>query len=343
MMEVTWKSPSNIALIKYWGKYGNQLPRNPSLSLTLEEAYTRTTVTLEKKRSRKPSCSLLLDGQPQPAFEVKILAYLSLIASEVPLIRTHHLHIQTHNSFPHSSGIASSASAMSALAMCLCSLHLMHGGKAPEHIYSWASHLARLGSGSAARSIFPGWSLWGKTGNIPESSNKFAIGYPTNYHMNFNDIQDTILLVSKQEKAVSSRAGHALMQHHPMARQRFKNARARLNQLLEVLENGDWNPFIEIVEAEALELHALMMTSRPSYILMRPETLAIIDKIRAFREKTQLTVCFTLDAGPNVHVLYPYFEKRKIRNFIQKELLPYCEDQVPIYDHMGRGPIQEIS
>ncbi|HCK21525.1 MAG TPA: diphosphomevalonate decarboxylase [Bacteroidetes bacterium] len=343
MMEVTWKSPSNIALIKYWGKYGTQLPRNPSLSLTLEEAFTRTTVAIEKKRSRKPSCTLLLDGQPQPAFEAKVLTYLQTIAGEMPLIKSHHLSIQTHNSFPHSSGIASSASAMSALAMCLCSLHLMNGGKAPENVYSWASHLARLGSGSAARSIFPGMSLWGKATGILESSNKYAIGYPTNYHMNFNDIQDTILLVSKKEKAVSSRAGHALMQNHPMARQRFKNAKVRLDQLLVVLEKGDWNAFIELVEAEALELHALMMTSHPSYLLMRPETLAIIEKIRAFREKTQLPVCFTLDAGPNVHVLYPYYEKRKVRNFIQKELLPYCEDQVPIYDHMGRGPIQELS
>jgi diphosphomevalonate decarboxylase len=98
--------------------------------------------------------------------------------------------------------------------------------------------------------------------------------------------------------------------------------------------------FADIVEAEALELHALMMTSQPSFILMQPNTLDIIQRIRSFRERTQLPVCFTLDAGPNVHVLYPYYEKRKVRNFIQKELLPLCEQQVAIYDHMGRGPKQ---
>jgi len=130
------------------------------------------------------------------------------------------------------------------------------------------------------------------------------------------------------------------MDKHPMARIRYRNAVVRLEKLLSVLTTGDWSAFASIVEAEALELHALMMTSDPSYILMTPNTLDIIQRIRDFRERTQLPVCFTLDAGPNVHVLYPYYEKRKVRNFIQKELLPLCQDNQALYDHMGRGPIQ---
>ena len=101
------------------------------------------------------------------------------------------------------------------------------------------------------------------------------------------------------------------MDKHPMARIRYRNAVVRLEKLLSVLTTGDWSAFASIVEAEALELHALMMTSDPSYILMTPNTLDIIQRIRDFRERTQLPVCFTLDAGPNVHVLYPYYEKGK--------------------------------
>ncbi len=345
MMEykVTWKSPSNIALVKYWGKYGVQIPKNPSLSITLEEAFTRTTVALEKKRSKKVSCSLLFEGNAKPQFEEKISGYLNSIKDDFPFLQQYHLHIESGNSFPHSSGIASSASSMSALALCICTLHTMTGGKPPKDFLGNASNYARLGSGSACRSIYPEFSIWGKVAGIESSSNKMAIAHPVEYHKDFTDIQDTILIVSKKEKEVSSRAGHDLMNHHPMASIRFRNARQRLNTLLEVLKAGDWSEFIEIAEAEALELHSLMMSSSPSFLLLEPNTVAIIKAIRAFRERTKLPVGFTLDAGPNVHVLYPYFEKRKVRNFIQKELLPLCENQVAIYDHMGRGPLQELA
>ncbi len=339
-MNVTWKSPSNIALIKYWGKYGRQLPRNASLSITLDEAHTITSVTTEKKRTKKASCSLLFEGKPNPVFEAKVQDFLRSIQKDFPFLGSQHLLIETSNSFPHSAGIASSASAMSALALCLCSLDILHGGKLPEDFFRKASNYARLGSGSAARSVYPEFSVWGKTNLVPLSSNQYALASPVNYHANFNDIQDTILLVSRSEKSVSSRAGHALMDKHPMARIRYRNAVVRLEKLLSVLTTGDWSAFASIVEAEALELHALMMTSDPSYILMTPNTLDIIQRIRDFRERTQLPVCFTLDAGPNVHVLYPYYEKRKVRNFIQKELLPLCQDNQALYDHMGRGPIQ---
>lgn len=340
---VTWKSPSNIALIKYWGKYGIQLPKNPSLSITLEEAYTKTTVQIEKKRSRKISASLLFEGKPNIVFEEKIVKFLNSLATEFPFLRNYHLDINSENSFPHSSGIASSASSMSALALCLCSLNLMTGGKPQKDFLNYASHIARLGSGSASRSLYPDFSLWGKVKEIETSSNKYGIQYPMDYHSNFSDIQDTILIISRKEKSVSSRVGHALMESHPMANIRYKNARQRLTELLSTLQTGDWNSFAKIVEAEALELHALMMSSNPSFILMEPNTLAVIQAIREFRNRTGLPICFTLDAGPNVHVLYPYYEKRKIRNFIQKEFLPLCVDQVAIYDHSGHGPIQELA
>ena len=95
---------------------------------------------------------------------------------------------------------------------------------------------------------------------------------------------------------------------------------------------------INITESEALQLHALMMCSNPSYILMKPNTLRIIEAIRSFRNETQIPLCFTLDAGPNVHLLYPESEAEKVEQFIKDELASYCTDGRWIADHVGDGP-----
>jgi len=340
-MKITWRSPSNIALIKYWGKHGNQLPNNTSLSLTLHESYTETSVELKKKRKKTtPDIDFYFEGKKNEKFAGKVFSYLDMLKDELSFIRDHKLVIRSENSFPHSAGIASSASSMSALALCLMSIKTAMEKKSSSYdkFLQEASYYARLGSGSAARSVFPEFSVWGKTTAVKNSSDEFAIPFPANYHSDFNDLQDTILIVNDKEKSVSSRAGHALMNDHPAATLRYKNAKTNLSGLLSVLKSGDWELFVSIVEAEALELHALMMTSSPSYILMKPNTLEIIERIRRFRTETKIPVCFSLDAGPNVHVIYPYFEKKKVRNFIQEELLVFCTRKKAIYDGMGNGP-----
>lgn len=340
-MQINWKSPSNIALIKYWGKHGVQLPNNPSLSLTLREANTTTSLDLKKKRSKKNiEIDFLFEGERNDKFAAKLETFLASVTQELPWLTKNRLVLRSENSFPHSAGIASSASSMSALALCLMSTNRMLT-KTPEDDATFlrmASRLARLGSGSAARSVYPGFTVWGKTTSVKNSSDNHAIIAPANYHADFNELQDSILIVHAGEKSVSSRAGHALMNDHPMAAQRYKNAHARLKQLLDALKHADWQLFCKVVETEALELHALMMTSDPSFILMHPNTLAIIERIRFFRATTNIPVCFTLDAGPNVHILYPYFAKKEVRNFIQSELLQFCVKKKVIYDQMGDGP-----
>jgi len=104
-----------------------------------------------------------------------------------------------------------------------------------------------------------------------------------------------------------------------------------------ILENGDVAEFIKIVESEALTLHAMMMTSMPYYILMKPNTLEIINSIWKYRNATGIPVCFTLDAGANVHVLYPQNVKEKVLEFITKELIGYCENSQYICDEIGTG------
>jgi diphosphomevalonate decarboxylase len=116
-------------------------------------------------------------------------------------------------------------------------------------------------------------------------------------------------------------------------------ATSNFNDLLSVLKSGDEGAFVRIVESEALNLHAMFLTSSPGYILMHPGTLAIIDKIRKYRNATGTFLCFTLDAGPNVHLVYPRHLRVNIREFIKSELLQWCENARWIDDEIGNGPV----
>lgn len=340
--QFTWRSPSNIALVKYWGKFGDQLPQNPSLSLTLAASFTDTMLEYSFKEATDTTIDLefFFHGERKEAFETKIKAFLERLLPFYPFLGQLSLSIHSGNSFPHSAGIASSASSMSALALCLCSLedHLFGTLSDAGAFDQKASYLARLGSGSACRSIFPYASVWGVTSDIPNSANEYAVAAEHILHDTFKDLHDDILIVSKEEKQVSSRAGHELMEGNPFAQARYAQARKHLSLLIEALKSGDLPAFGKIVEDEAMALHALMMSSNPSYMLMHPNSLAIIEKVREYRADTGHQVYFTLDAGPNVHLLYPGESIHEVRSFIESDLKKYCEEEYYIQDWVGEGP-----
>ncbi|MBF0693856.1 MAG: diphosphomevalonate decarboxylase [Flavobacterium sp.] len=340
----TWSAPSNIALVKYWGKHGQQLPANPSISFTLNNCKTITSVAFESRSQDKFSFDLFFEGSPKEDFKPKIQKFLDNASPYIPFINQLHLTIDTQNTFPHSSGIASSASGMAALAMNLMSIEkLLNPEMADEYFFQKASFLARIGSGSACRSIDGKMVVWGKHQGISESSDLYGVTFDGKVHEIFENFQDTILLVDKGEKQVSSSLGHGLMNGHPFAEQRFSQAHANLSELKSVFESGDLQKFIEIVESEALTLHSMMMTSKPYFILMKPNTLEIINKIWNFRNKTGVPICFTLDAGANVHVLYPESHKEKALEFIKAELVAYCQSNQYICDEVGTGAKQLAS
>ena len=127
------------------------------------------------------------------------------------------------------------------------------------------------------------------------------------------------------------------MHNHPFAERRFTQAHENLSKIKAILSSGNVAEFIKIVESEALTLHAMMMTSMPYFILMKPNTLEIINKIWKYRNETQVPVCFTLDAGANVHVLYPENVRENVLLFIQNELIEYCQNGQYICDEIGNG------
>ena len=340
---VSWQSPSNIALVKYWGKYGEQLPMNPSISFTLKNCNTKTSLSFESKDSEGFDFEVYLDGNREISFEPKIEKFFERVEVYLPFLKDYKFVIETSNSFPHSSGIASSASGMSALSLCLIELELLlNSDTDASPIFNdaeieKASFIARLGSGSACRSLEGPIIVWGEHSEIGNSSNLFGTKYPFEIHNNFKNYQDTILLVDKGEKQVSSTIGHNLMINHPFAEQRFKQANENLSKLIPILKNGNLPEFVKIVESEALSLHAMMMTSLPYFILMKPNTLEIINRIWKFRGENDSNICFTLDAGANVHVLYPETEKEAVLHFIKNDLSQFCKNGEFIVDEVGLG------
>ncbi|MBM3171127.1 MAG: diphosphomevalonate decarboxylase [Bacteroidetes bacterium] len=334
-----WQAPSNIAIVKYWGKYGIQLPCNSSISLSLEAACTQTKVEVLPLSGKGTEVHFYLDGERKESFETKIWTLLHLLGDDCRFWKEHSLRISSSNTFPHSAGIASSASGMAALALCLLDLEFkFREQERPLNFFQIASSWARLGSGSACRSLFGGFVSWGKAEGLNSSLEEGA-PLPFQVHSVFKGMKDAILLVDQAEKKVSSTIGHGLMVDHWFSERRFLQAEAHTQRLLSILKEGDAEGFVELTEAEALSLHAMMMTSASNYLLMRPNTIAVIEEIRAFRKQTGLPVCFTLDAGPNIHLLYPATIENRVKTLIDNLTQDFCLGK-NLIDSMGTGPVE---
>jgi diphosphomevalonate decarboxylase len=333
--KVSESCPSNIALIKYWGKFDGQIPANPSISYTLNECKTNTEI--EFFADEEFSVQTFLAGKEEVKFSEKIERYFQAIEEYLPWILKGKYLIKTENTFPHSSGIASSASGFGAIAKCLMSLDGHFFGKSDEKFQlKKASFLARLGSGSACRSLYDGLVVWGKTEEVNDSSDLFAVPYSNDeIHPVFKNFNDWVLLIHEGEKSVSSTVGHGLMNTNPYAERRFQEAHESFKSLKAILKSGDMTGFIKLVEHEALTLHAMMMMSEPAFILMKTETLTVINKIWEFRKETDLPLFFTLDAGANVHLLFPADKNEdQIKEFIIKELVQHTQKNGVVKDVM---------
>lgn len=336
---ITWQSPSNIALVKYWGKKDVQIPCNSSVSFTLSTSNTTTKVEYSPSTQGKVQVEFYLDMVRNEKFEVKIVSFLESLLPVFPFINQLSFKIYSANTFPHSAGIASSASGMSALALCLCDIENTYFNTLDETaFYQKASHIARLGSGSACRSLYGGVVSWGPISGFSNTSNEYGTCLNDHVHPDFLTFKDSILIVDAGQKKVSSRVGHGLMNSNPFSNQRFEQANTNIVRLLKAMKENDMETFMAITESEALTLHAMMMTSMPYFLLMKPNTINLIEKIWDFRQQTGLPVCFTLDAGPNIHLLYPQHTENKVIEFIESDLTKYLHDFCYLKDQVGNGP-----
>jgi diphosphomevalonate decarboxylase len=339
--KIGWRSPYSLELIKHFGEREHRLPANPSLSMTLSEAFADVSVEygfIETLSLPGVHCSL--QGINDPDTEKKICSFVENAVVDIPVLKNLRMNINARVTPLHSSQSISLSPLYSSLALCLCSIEENINGTVtgPMDFYRKSSYLARLGSGNACRSVYGGYVTWGKSDDFAEFSNFYAHPFPFEVHPVFQQMEYNLLIISSEARKITDVTGHKLMKGHPYSGGRSDQARSNLNKLIQVLQSGDTNAFVSIIENEASSLHAMIMSSPEDVILLKPETIAIIERVRLFRDKNQVPVCFTLNASPNVHLLYPGTCKDQVSAFVEKELLSFCENKKMLSDRIGKGP-----
>lgn len=287
-LKATARAGPNIAFLKYWGNRDPTLhiPNNSSLSLTLAELNTITTVEFSPDLAKD---EIWIDGAPAaPAAYARVVAHLDLLRSRAGI--NHRARVSSHNNFPTGVGLAASASGFAALT--LASAKALGLALDEREL----SRLARRGSGSAARSILGGYvELLAGT----KDGDSYAQQVAPQEHW---QLLDLIALVSTTPKETSSLDGHRLAATSPFYQARLQAVPQALTQMKEAIHKRDLAILGPLVEAEALSLHTVMMTSRPPLLYWQPATVAVLREMPEWR-KGGIEAYFTLDAGPNVHLL----------------------------------------
>jgi diphosphomevalonate decarboxylase len=300
---VTAIAHPNIALIKYWGNRDSELriPANSSLSMNLAGLVTRTQVTFDPLLDRD-----LLTINHAPASEegmARVKLVLDLVREMAGL--NYSAQITSKNNFPTGAGIASSASAFAALSLAASTAA---GLQLSER---QLTRLARRGSGSACRSIPSGFVEW-QAGINDKSSFAYSIAPPEHW-----DLVDCIAVVSETHKPTTSSEGHKLVDTSVLQAARLADTPARLERCRRALLERDFNSLVEVVELDSNLMHAVMMTSTPALVYWQPVTLAVIHAVRSWR-KSGMPVCYTIDAGPNVHLLTLAGYADQVRNMLKQ-------------------------
>lgn len=283
------RAHSNIAFIKYWGNRDHilRLPANSSLSMNLSELHTTTSV---EWILAKDTDTLEINGSPasQGALD-RVSAHLDVIRRRFDI--QSFAHVSSTNNFPMGTGIASSASAFAALTVAAVA------ALGVELSECELSTLARMGSGSAARSIPSGFVEW-YAGHSHETS--FAETFVQRDHW---DLVDVVAVLSRRHKRIGSSAGHREADTSVLQPARVANADQRLGDIKAAIASRNFKAFAGIVEEDSNLMHAVMMTSRPPLFYWDPLSLRVMQAVRNWRTADRLRVCYTLDAGPNVHCI----------------------------------------
>ena len=301
--KVTAIAHPNIAFIKYWGNRDDalRLPSNGSISMNLEGLTTTTNVRFNSllKEDLLTLNNKKLSG---PALE-RVRTFLDLIRSIAN--KRIFAEVTSENNFPTGAGIASSASAFAALAMAATKAIGLNLTEAE------LSHLARHGSGSACRSIPDGFVEW-YSGDQDEKSYAASIAPAASW-----DLVDCIALVTIGHKEVGSTAGHRLANTSPLQTARVQDAPRRLDICRSAILKKDFQQFAEIIELDSNLMHAVMMTSTPPLFYWELQTLEVMRAVRNWRGQG-IPVGYTLDAGPNVHVICLSSDYEKIKHNLEQ-------------------------
>lgn len=295
MPKTTIRAGSNIAFIKYWGvdDAAINLPQTDSISMTLADAHTTTTVEWQAdsaSANHTDKDTIMVDGR-ELAGEAgaRLVRHLDRIRTIAGTQQR--AHVASQNNFPMASGIASSASGFAALTVAACRALSL------DLTASQLSALARLGSGSASRSLFGGYVQWDRGADHESSVARML--FPAEHW----ELYDLVAIVSSGEKKVSSEGGHRLAATSPLNLARVAHVQSLLLVVQQAIAKRDLTMLGGPLEWDALAMHAVMQTGTPSLLYWQPGTLEVIQAVRRWREEEGIISYFTIDAGPNVHVL----------------------------------------
>jgi len=325
-------APSNIALLKYWGKRDDaqQWPAGDSLSMTLNAAQTTTRVYPADRDTIVVSGTDLTTDRRG----AKALNHLQFLRQALDLDGTKApgLKVESENSFPMGAGIASSASSMAALTIaataqwlgCHSWISLEQAGLSRTHL----AQLARQGSGSAGRSLWGGFVEW-RAGDAPSAQTISPV-----FDADHWPLSDVIVMLDRGEKAVSSSDAHKAAWTSPLFAPRLEALPQRLKEMKAAIAAKDLAKLGDFMETEALEMHAVIMTATPSVHFLNKATIEFITWLRRMRRTEGLAAWFTIDAGPNVHVLCETTAAATVANVIEKSF----PEVSMLRDQIGRGP-----
>lgn len=286
-MKATAQAPSNIAFIKYWGKKDEKLrlPLNSSFSMNLSGLRTTTTVEFSPKYKKD---QVIIDSRINSHQTNRVIEHLDRIRKRAKI--EYFAKVVSENNFPQSTGLSSSASGFAALTLAGAKAAGLRLGEKELTV------LSRLASGSSCRSIPEGFVLW-KKGSSHKSSYAYSI-FPPKYF----DIIDIVVVLSDKKKETSSSEGQRRVSTSPFFERRTRNAENRLKKLIKSVEDRDFGKFGHLVEQDALEMYAVMLTSQPPLIYWHPESLRMINLVNMWKQEG-LQSYFTFNTGQDMHII----------------------------------------
>jgi diphosphomevalonate decarboxylase len=303
---ITARSTPNIALIKYWGNRHDEfrLCANPNVAMTLDSPYVDISVDFADTLSVTSTNKEMSERDiARFAKTIELInTYLSTI--HYPLSTSISIEIDSH--IPPSIGLASSAAVFSALAKAIAGL--IDADLTDEQI----SVMARLGSGSAARSIFGGFgAIRNEENNFIDGSKGWQVA--DSHHWNLHDI---IIVPSTEEKKVGSSEGHPKAWTSPHFEQRVKEiGDHRQQDCIDAILQKDFEKLQHVAEEDAMDMHHCMQTQDPPLQYLSDTTYRILYEVKALREASHLPVFFTMDAGPTVHLFCEEEALDAIKNY----------------------------
>ena len=325
-------APSNIAFVKYWGKKDEALqwPANSSLSMSLDNLHTKTAVMINETKDH----AVLLNEKPvsrdMPEGK-KIYAQLDYLSKAFNF--TKKLSITTQNSFPTGCGIASSASGIAALTLsCLAAwmdAETMEDLSAKGFSREKLADLSRMGSGSAGRSLWGGYVTWDH-GKASPDEQSIRQTFTTEHWQ----LCDSVVIFSAASKAVSSTKGHRLAWTSPLFEPRLALIQERIKAVTQAVERKDLDQLGPLLEAEALDMHAVMMSANEPVFYFDKQVGSFLAWLRHLRIESGIPAYFTMDAGPNVHIIHKPEHKEQLLHHIQTSF----PDLRVLSDTVGKGP-----